>query len=159
MGALPALPVAVPLLVAAALVALAPVIRRQVADAVALVTAAAVAALCAALLVQTAAGPVVYWFGGWRPRDGIALGVAFTVDPVGAAFATLAGVLAVAALVYSWRIFEAVSPLYHTLMLVFLAAIVGFCLSGDLFNMFVLDRKSTRLNSSHRLLSRMPSSA
>ena len=125
------------MLVAAALVALAPVIRRQVADAVALVTAAAVAALCAALLVQTAAGPVVYWFGGWRPRDGIALGVAFTVDPVGAAFATLAGVLAVAALVYSWRIFEAVSPLYHALMLVFLAAIVGFCLSGDLFNMFV----------------------
>ena len=137
MGALPALPVAVPLLVAAALVAFAPVIRRQVADAVALVTAAAVAALCAALLVQTAAGPVVYWFGGWRPRDGIALGVAFTVDPVGAAFATLAGVLTVAALVYSWRIFEAVSPLYHALMLVFLAAIVGFCLSGDLFNMFV----------------------
>ncbi|HEU4397776.1 MAG TPA: complex I subunit 5 family protein, partial [Actinomycetota bacterium] len=37
----------------------------------------------------------------------------------------------------SWRIFEAVSPLYHALMLVFLAAIVGFCLSGDLFNMFV----------------------
>jgi len=135
--ALPALPVAVPLLVAAALVGLAPVIRRQVADAVALATAVAVAALCAALLVQTAGGPVVYWFGGWRPRDGVALGVAFTVDPVGAAFATLAGVLAVAALVYSWRIFEAVSPLYHTLMLVFLAAIVGFCLSGDLFNMFV----------------------
>jgi multicomponent Na+:H+ antiporter subunit D len=135
--ALPALPVAVPLLVAAALVALAPLIRRQVADAVALVTAVAVAALCAALLVQAAGGPVVYWFGGWRPRGGIALGVAFAVDPVGAGFATLAGVLAVAALVYSWRIFEAVSPLYHALMLVFLAAIVGFCLSGDLFNMFV----------------------
>jgi multicomponent Na+:H+ antiporter subunit D len=136
-GALPALPLAVPLLVAAALVALAPVIRRKVADAVALATAIAVTALCAALLVRTADGPIVYWFGGWRPRDGIALGVAFTVDPVGAGLATLAGVLAVAALVYSWRIFEAVSPLYHALMLVFLAAIVGFCLSGDLFNMFV----------------------
>jgi multicomponent Na+:H+ antiporter subunit D len=135
--ALPALPVAVPLLVAAVLVGLAPLVRRQLADAVAIGTAAAVTALCAALLVRTAGGPVVYWFGGWRPRDGIALGVAFTVDPVGAGFATLAGVLAVAALVYSWRIFEAVSPLYEALMLVFLAAIVGFCLSGDLFNMFV----------------------
>jgi multicomponent Na+:H+ antiporter subunit D len=135
--ALPALPVAVPLLVAAALVGLGPVIRRKVADAVALATAVAVAALCAALLVRTAGGPVVYWFGGWRPRDGVALGVAFTVDPVGAGLATLAGVLAVAALVYSWRIFEAVSPLYQALMLVFVAAIVGFCLSGDLFNMFV----------------------
>jgi multicomponent Na+:H+ antiporter subunit D len=136
-AALPPLSVAVPLLVAAVLVGLGPLIRRQLADAVALVTAAAVAALCAALLVRTAASPVVYWFGGWHPRAGVALGVAFTVDPVGAMVATLAGVLAVAALIFSWRIFEAVSPLYHALMLVFLAAIVGFCLSGDLFNLFV----------------------
>jgi hypothetical protein len=69
--------------------------------------------------------------------DGIALGIAFTVDPVGAGLATLAGVLATAALTFSWRIFEAVRTLHHCLMLVFLAAIVGFCLSGDLFNMFV----------------------
>jgi multicomponent Na+:H+ antiporter subunit D len=136
-GAVPALPVAVPLLVAAALVGLGPLVRRRLADTVAVATAAAVAALCAVLMVQTAGGPVVYWFGGWTPRDGIALGVAFTVDPVGAGLATLAGALATAALVYSWRIFEAVGTLYHALMLVFLAAIVGFCLSGDLFNMFV----------------------
>jgi multicomponent Na+:H+ antiporter subunit D len=135
---LPALPVAVPLLVAAALVGLAPLIRRRLADTVALVTAVVVAALCAALLVETATGPtVVYWFGGWTPRDGSALGVAFAVDPVGAALATLAGVLATAALTFSWRIFESVRTLYQALMLVFLAAIVGFCLSGDLFNMFV----------------------
>ena len=92
---------------------------------------------CAALLVRCLDGPVVYWFGGWTPRDGIALGVAFAVDPVGAALATLAGVLATAALTFSWRIFEAVRTLHHGLMLVFLAGIVGFCLSGDLFNMFV----------------------
>jgi multicomponent Na+:H+ antiporter subunit D len=136
-GALPALPVAVPLLVAAALVGLAPVIRRRLADAVAVATAATVAGLCAALLLQAAGGPVVYWFGGWTPRQGIALGVAFAIDPVGAGLATLAGVLATAALVFSWRYFEAVGTLYHSLMLVFLAGIVGFCLSGDLFNMFV----------------------
>jgi multicomponent Na+:H+ antiporter subunit D len=136
-GAVPALPVAVPLLLAAALVGLGPMVRRRLADTVAVATAAAVTALCAVLLVRTAGGPVVYWFGGWTPRDGIALGVAFAVDPVGAGLATLAGVLATAALVYSWRIFEAVGTLYHALMLVFLAAIVGFCLSGDLFNMFV----------------------
>jgi multicomponent Na+:H+ antiporter subunit D len=137
LDALPALPVAVPLLVAAVLVGLGHMLGRKACDAVALATAVVVAGLCAALLARTAGGPVVYWFGGWRPRGGIALGVAFTVDPVGAGLATLAGVLAVAALVYSWRIFEAVSPLYHALMLVFLAAIVGFCLSGDLFNLFV----------------------
>jgi multicomponent Na+:H+ antiporter subunit D len=132
-----ALPVALPLLVAAVLVGLAPVCPRRAADAAALATAAVVTLLCLALLVRSLDEPVVYWFGGWTPREGIALGVAFAVDPVGAALATLAGVLATAALTFSWRIFEAVRTLHHGLMLVFLAGIVGFCLSGDLFNMFV----------------------
>ena len=135
--ALPALPVALPLLVAAVLVGLAPVCPRRVADTAALATAAVVTVCCLALLADSLDGPVVYWFGGWTPRDGIALGVAFAVDPVGAAVASLAGVLATAALTFSWRIFEAVRTLHHGLMLVFLAGIVGFCLSGDLFNMFV----------------------
>ena len=137
MDALPALPVALPLLVAAVLVGLAPVCPRRVADTAAVATAAVVSVLCLALLAECLDGPVVYWFGGWTPREGIALGVAFTVDPFGAAVATLAGVLATAALTFSWRIFEAVRTLHHGLMLVFLAGIVGFCLSGDLFNMFV----------------------
>jgi multicomponent Na+:H+ antiporter subunit D len=118
-------------------VGLAPVCPRRAADAATLATAAVVTLLCLALLVRSLDEPVVYWFGGWTPRDGIALGVAFAVDPVGAALATLAGVLATAALTFSWRIFEAVRTLHHGLMLVFLAGIVGFCLSGDLFNMFV----------------------
>jgi multicomponent Na+:H+ antiporter subunit D len=135
--ALPVLPVVVPLLVAAVLVGLGTVSPRRVADAAALATAAVVTVCCLALLADSLDGPVVYWFGGWTPRQGIALGVAFAVDPVGAAVATLAGVLATAALTFSWRIFEAVRTLHHGLMLVFLAGIVGFCLSGDLFNMFV----------------------
>jgi multicomponent Na+:H+ antiporter subunit D len=135
--ALAALSVALPLLVAAALVGLAPVCPRRAADAAAVATAAVVTVLCLVLLVRSLDEPVVYWFGGWTPRDGIALGVAFAVDPVGAALATLAGVLATAALTFSWRIFEAVRTLHHGLMLVFLAGLVGFCLSGDLFNMFV----------------------
>jgi multicomponent Na+:H+ antiporter subunit D len=132
-----ALPVALPLLVAAILVGLAPVCPRRAADAATLATAAVVTLLCLALLVRSLDEPVVYWFGGWTPRDGIALGVAFAVDPAGAALATLAGVLATAALTFSWRTFEAVRTLHHGLMLVFLAGIVGFCLSGDLFSMFV----------------------
>ena len=137
MDALPVLPVALPLLVSAVLVGLAPVCPRRVADTAALATAAVVTVCCLALLADSLDGPVVYWFGGWTPRGGIALGVAFAVDPVGAAVASLAGVLATAALTFSWRIFEAVRTLHHGLMLVFLAGIVGFCLSGDLFNMFV----------------------
>jgi multicomponent Na+:H+ antiporter subunit D len=72
--ALPALPVALPLLVAAALVGLAPVCPRPVADAAAVVTAAIVTVLCLVLLARCLDGPVVYWFGSWTPRDGIALG-------------------------------------------------------------------------------------
>jgi multicomponent Na+:H+ antiporter subunit D len=135
--ALPVLPVALPLLVSAVLVGMAPVCPRRVADTAALATAAVVTVCCLALLADSLDGPVVYWFGGWTPRGGIALGVAFAVDPVGAAVASLAGVLATAALTFSWRIFEAVRTLHQGLMLVFLAGIVGFCLSGDLFNMFV----------------------
>jgi len=56
---------------------------------------------------------------------------------MGAALAAFAGVLVTAALVYSWRFFDAIGALYHSLMLVFLAGIVGLCFSGDLFNMFV----------------------
>ena len=45
-----------------------------------------------------------------------------------------------------------------------LGIIVGWGLSGPLFGwsdtwQLVIDRKSTRLNSSHRIASRMPSSA
>ena len=32
-------------------------------------------------------GPIVYWFGGWAPRDGVALGICFVIDPFGAGLA------------------------------------------------------------------------
>ena len=136
MTALPALPVAIPLLVAAALVAAVSFTRRWMADAAALITAVAVTALCALLLVRSAHETIVYWFAGWQPRGGIALEISFAIDPIGAGIAAFAGVLTCAALIFSWRHFEEVSHVFHALMLVFLAAMVGFSLSGDLFNMF-----------------------
>ena len=137
MPALPALPVAIPLVVAAVMVGAAPLLRRRVADTLAVATAAAVTGLGAAELAQTLGGPAVTWFGGWTPRSGIALGVAFVVDPIGAGMVTFAGVLMVAALTFSWRYFETVGTLFHALMLVMLAAVAGFASTGDLFNMFV----------------------
>ena len=137
MGNLPALPVAIPLLVAAALAATASFPWRRMADIVSLVTAVAVTLLCALLLVHSASETLVYWYGGWQPRDGIALGISFVIDPIGAGLATFAGLLMSAALVFCWRYFESVSQIFHALMLVFLAAVIGFSLSGDLFNMFV----------------------
>jgi multicomponent Na+:H+ antiporter subunit D len=134
---LPALEVAIPLLMATVLVAAGPLLHRRGADILGIATAAVVTGLSAALLVTTLGGTVVTWFGGWTPRGGIALGVAFVVDPVGAGLATLSGLLMTAALTFSWRYFETVGTLFHALMLVFLTGLVGFCLSGDLFTLFV----------------------
>ena len=45
--------------------------------------------------------------------------------------------MVLAALTYSLRYFDAVDGLFHGLMLMFLAAMAGFCLTGDLFNLIV----------------------
>lgn len=131
------LAVAIPLLVAAALAATDFVRRRAITDAVAIATAAGVTVLCAILVGHAQHGPVVYWLGGWEPQHGVALGISLSADTLGAGMATLVGVLTTATLVFSARYFDAVSNLFHALMLVFMAAMVGFCLSGDLFNMLV----------------------
>lgn len=132
-----ALPVAIPLLAAALLTGLGPFLRRPIVEAVALAAAVAVTVISGLLMIRAGDGPAVYWFGGWTPRDGVALGISFTVDAAGAGLAAFCGFLVVAALIFSWRYFEVVRALFHALMLVFLAAMAGFALSGDLFNIFV----------------------
>jgi multicomponent Na+:H+ antiporter subunit D len=135
---LPAIAVAVPLAAAAVLAAGATSIPRRAADALSVATAATVAGLCAALLSRTGQGTVLHWFGGWTPRHGIALGISFAVDGIGAGAAMLAAVLMAAALTFCWRYFDvAEGTLFHVLMLVFLAGMVGFALTGDLFDLFV----------------------
>jgi len=130
--------VAIPFLVAAAIAAFSPVLRRRMVETVAILTSLAATALCAALLWWASREPVVYWFAGWRPRHGLALGISFTVDAFGAGMATLVAVLATAAFVFSWRYFEAhEGHRFHILMLVFMGAMIGFSLTGDLFNLFV----------------------
>jgi multicomponent Na+:H+ antiporter subunit D len=129
------LPVVVPLLSAPAILAGRRRLPRLVVRGLALAAALTVAALGATLLAQ-AHGVGVYWFGGWRPRHGVVLGVNFAVDSFGAAGVLFAGALTAAVLLAagSWPRF---GPLAHVLTLVVLAAASGFCLTGDLFNMFV----------------------
>jgi len=45
--------------------------------------------------------------------------------------------LVIAAFLYSVRYFKAVEGLFHGLMLLFMAGMIGFCLTGDLFNLLV----------------------
>jgi multicomponent Na+:H+ antiporter subunit D len=133
------LSVVLPLLVAAAIAALGWLLRprRRVLDGIAISTCAAVVVLLAVILADAARRDLVYWFGGFRPSHGIAIGIDFGVGPLSAGLALLAAVLVTASMVFSWRYFEEISTYYHALMLTFLAGMVGFCLTGDIFDMFV----------------------
>ncbi len=139
MDQLLALVVVVPLLTAAAVTMAGPLLRgrRQVLDAVAILVAASVAVMLSVIMVRTAGGDQVYWFAGFRPAHGVSIGIDFEVQPLSAGLAFLAAVLVTAAMTFSWRYFEQVATYFHALMLTFLAGIVGFCLTGDLFDLFV----------------------
>lgn len=131
------LAVAVPVLVACLALSLGRHLPRAVVDVAGVLTAAAVTGLTGALVAATGRDRVVTWVGGWRPHGGSGVGISLVVDRVGAGAALLAGVLTTAALLYSWRYLESVEAHYHALMLLFLAGMTGFALSGDLFDMFV----------------------
>ena len=133
------LAVVLPLLVAAAISALTPLLRRQrrVLDSVAILTSAVVAALLAVITIRVAHRDEVYWFAGFRPAHGVAIGIDFEVGPLSAGLACLAAVLVTAGMIFSWRYFERVATYFHVLMLTFLAGMTGFCLTGDIFDMFV----------------------
>jgi multicomponent Na+:H+ antiporter subunit D len=125
------------LLVACLLAALGKLLPRWAVDAVATVAVVGVVALDVVLLRATRAGRVVTWVGAWTPSRGSSVGISLVVDRLGAGLALLAGVLVLAALVYSWRYFEDVGAHYQVLILLFLAGMTGFVLSGDVFDMFV----------------------
>jgi multicomponent Na+:H+ antiporter subunit D len=134
---LSALPLAVPFLAGPVLVAVGWFAPRVFNDTLSMLSALAVTTLCVLLAVHAGSEPFAYWMGGWRPRHGIAIGISLSIDPLGAGLAAFASVLVLAALTYSWRYFDAVKGLFHGLMLMFMAGMVGFCLTGDLFNLVV----------------------
>src|SRR5947208_3118682 len=132
-----ALPVVVPLIAAALLIAVRHFANRTFDDISAGGVAVAVCALCSILLARAVHHPFAYWMSGWRPKHSVSIGISFSIDPIGAGLAIFAAVLITAAMLYSWRYFKAVTGLYHALMLVFMAAMAGFSLTGDLFNLAV----------------------
>ncbi len=131
------LPVIGPLVGAALLAAADGHLPRWLSNAVAIAVAATVTALCLLLVLGSVDGPVVYWFGGWRPRQDVTVGIAFAVEPLGAGLAALSGLLTTLALAYGAASLETTGTLFQSLTLAFLAALVGFGLTGDLFNLFV----------------------
>jgi multicomponent Na+:H+ antiporter subunit D len=111
--------------------------RRRALDAVAIGVAAATTVMLAVIMVRTAGGDQVYWFAGFRPARGVAIGIDFEAGSLSAGLACLAAVLVTAGMTFSWRYFEQVATYYHALMLTFLAGMAGFCLTGDIFDLFV----------------------
>src|ERR1700729_2833629 len=132
------LTVAVPLLTAAALLACRPLLRdrRQVRGLVAVAATASVAVMLGALVIRTSAGSV-YWFAGFRPSGGVVIGIDFEADPLNAGLACLGALLTTASMIFAWRYFTQVGTYFHVLMLTFLAGMTGFCLAGDVFDLFV----------------------
>jgi multicomponent Na+:H+ antiporter subunit D len=124
------------MLVAALLTALGRRLTRLAMDALAMAAVLAAAGLLAWVLPRST-HTVVVWMGGWRPRAGEGVGIPLTADSFGVGLALLVTVLALAALVFSWRYFAEVQAIFHALMLLFVGAMCAFTLTGDLFDAFV----------------------
>ena len=130
--------VALPLLSAALIAPFTKHMPRWLTCAISSLTALSVIGMSLALMAYTAAhGPLVHWMGGWKPRHDLAIGISFSVDPMGAGLAAFIALLVFAAVVYTWMKFDLVGTLFHTLLMAFLGAMCGYALTGDIFNMFV----------------------
>jgi multicomponent Na+:H+ antiporter subunit D len=131
------LPVAIPLLASALVVACDHFAPKWVKDLIVIGAASAATVFAALALVQAERGDIVHWFGGWHSDHGVALGVSFVGEPFGAGMAVLALGVTTLALLYSWTYLRAAAQTYDALLLVLGGGMAGFALTGDVFNMFV----------------------
>ena len=133
----PALLIAVPMIAAAFLAAFRKLVPRWAADLLCILTSLFNLILSASWTLHSLHQTQVYWFGNWFPRGHMALGICFVMDGIGCGLATLTALLTALAMLFSWRLAEDGGRHYHPLMLVFLAAMSGFSITGDVFNLFV----------------------
>jgi multicomponent Na+:H+ antiporter subunit D len=131
--------IAVPLLTAAAMLAARPLLEKQrlVRDLIAVAAALSVVVMLAFATYRTIGGDTVYWFGGFRPVGSVVIGIDFEAGPLSAGLACLGAVLMTASMIFAWKYFPQVGTYFHVLMLTFLAGLTGFCLTGDVFDLFV----------------------
>jgi multicomponent Na+:H+ antiporter subunit D len=134
---IPPLLVTIPLLAAAVAAGLDHFTPDRLQDVLVVGASAATTALAFLLLWHAESHEVVHWFGGWRPQRGVALGIDFAVGPLAAGMCAVIGLVMTLALVYSLTFLHQAVRLFDALMLVALAAMCGFAMSGDLFNLFV----------------------
>ena len=84
---------------------------------------------------------ITYWMGNRSVFGGYAIGIALEVDALSLFFALLIAVAVFVACVYSIKYMEHDDniPQYYTLFLMLAGGVMGLVLSGDLFNMFIMD--------------------
>jgi len=107
------------------------------ADSLGILLAGITLVISCALLAKVMHGPNVYWFGNWYPHGSVIVGISFLADPISIGLAVLAATLTLLSLIFSWRLLGSGSNYFQPLMLIFLAAMSGFCLTIDIFNLFV----------------------
>jgi len=122
--------VGLPFLVATLLAGTGRWLPRVAVDALATLT---VAVLIVLLSLVLASGGTTVWLGGWREGVGIPL----VASPLTLGLTLTIAVVALAALIVSWRYFAEVQAIFHALMLLFTGAMCAFVLTEDLFDAFV----------------------
>lgn len=131
------LSIAIPIVVSCLLLAIGHRAPRLLVDGIAIAGSVAVVGLDAVLFAASK-DRIINWVANWLPGPRHPVGIVLVVDRVGAGLALLAATLTVLALVFSARYFDSADAHFHCLMLLFLAGMNGFALTGDLFDMFVL---------------------
>ena len=83
-------------------------------------------------------GTISYWIGGWKPPWGIE----YRIDPLNAVMLVLISLLSLLVTVYAKESVERELPekttLFWSLFILMVTGLLGICITGDLFNLFVL---------------------
>jgi multicomponent Na+:H+ antiporter subunit D len=83
-------------------------------------------------------GTIQYWLGGWEPPWGIE----YRVDHFNAIMLVLVSGLSLLVAVYSKKLVERELPgksaLFWSLFILLITGLLGICITGDLFNLFVM---------------------
>ncbi len=85
-------------------------------------------------------GIITYWMGNWEPVAGYAIGIGYEIDALNLFFGILVVATVLLSAIYSIKYMERDHHLghYYTLFLMLSGSVLGLCLTGDIFNMFVM---------------------
>ncbi len=116
--------------------------NAAVRNAISFITFTVVAGLVYALVkpIIIDGGVIAYWMGNWEPVAGYAIGIGYEVDALGLVFAIIAITAFWISNLYSFGYMKGEHHLghYYTLFMMLCGSILGFCMTGDLFNMYIM---------------------